>query len=116
MNLVRAIFVGLFDLLQPNIRAGVDFRWVIIALIGGEEVVERLWTGRLVVNRLFIGIWHRDLSPFWKFTADEVILCTQHALPLHHTEEGGRIHFRENPYSFPPPTATPAMMNLLRKR
>lgn len=42
MNLVRAIFVGLFDLLQPNIRAGVDFRWVIIALIGGEEVVERL--------------------------------------------------------------------------
>lgn len=31
MNLVRAIFVGLFDLLQPNIRAGVDFRWVIIA-------------------------------------------------------------------------------------
>ena len=36
MNLVRAIFVGLFDLLQTNIRAGVDFRWVIIALIGGE--------------------------------------------------------------------------------
>ena len=99
MNLVRAIFVGLFDLLQPNIRAGVDFRWVIIALIGGEEVVERLRTGRLVVNRLFIGIWHRDLTPFWKFTANEVIPCTQHALPLHHTEEGGRIHFRENPYT-----------------
>ncbi len=45
MNLVRAIFVGLFDLLQPNIRAGVDFRGVIIALIGGEEVVERLRGG-----------------------------------------------------------------------
>ena len=110
------IFVQSADSFQPNIRAGVDFRWVIIALIGGEEVVERLRTGRLVVNRLFIGIWHRDLSPFWKFTANEVIPCTQHALPLHHTEEGGRIHFRENPYSFPPPTATPAMMNLLRKR
>lgn len=64
MNLVRAIFVGLFDLLQPNIRAGVDFRWVIIALIGGEEVVERLRTGRLVVNRLFIGIFHADLPSF----------------------------------------------------
>ena len=36
--------------------------------------------------------------------------------PFTHCEEGGRIHFRENPYSFPPPTATPAMMNLLRKR
>lgn len=54
MNLVRAIFVGLFDLLQPS--------------------------------------------------------------PFTHCEEGGRIHFRESPYSFPPPTATPAMMNLLRKR
>lgn len=116
MNLVRAIFVGLFDLLQPNIRAGVDFRWVIIALIGGEEVVERLRTGRLVVNRLFIGIWHRDLSPFWKFTANEVIPCNSTPSPFTHCEEGGRIHFRENLYSFPPPTATPAMMNLLRKR
>lgn len=117
MNLVRAIFVGLFDLLQSNIPRRCRFRWVIIALIGGEEVVERLRTGRLVVNRLFIGIWHRDLSPFWKFTANEVItLQTAPPSPFTHCEEGGRIHFRENPYSFPPPTATPAMMNLLRKR
>ena len=60
MNLVRAIFVQSADSFQSNIRAGIDFRWVIITLIGGEEVVERLRTGRLVVNRLFIGIWHRD--------------------------------------------------------
>ena len=111
------IFVQSADSFQSDIRAGVDFRWVIIALIGGEEVVERLRTGRLVVNRLFIGIWHRDLSPFWKFTANEVIPCRQHALPLHHTEEGGRcLCLGKTPYSFPPPTATPAMMNLLRKR
>jgi len=64
MNLVRAIFVQSADSFQPNIRAGVDFRWVIIALIGGEEVVERLRTGRLVVNRLFIGIFHADLPSF----------------------------------------------------
>ena len=64
MNLVRAIFVQSADSFQSNIRAGVDFRWVIIALIGGEEVVERLRTGRLVVNRLFIGIFHADLPSF----------------------------------------------------
>lgn len=88
-------------MLQPNIRAGVDFRWVIIALIGGEEVVERLWTGRLVVNRLFIGIWHRDLSPFWKFTANEVIPCRQHALPLHALRRGRAHSFPGKSLLFP---------------
>ena len=110
------IFAQSADSFQSNIRAGVDFRWVIIALIGGEEVVERLRTGRLVVNWLFIGIWHRDLSPFWKFTANEVIPCRQHALPLHALRRGRAACIPGNPYSFPPPTATPAMMNLLRKR
>lgn len=116
MNLVRAIFVGLFDLLQPNIRAGVDFRWVIIALIGGEEVVERLWTGRLVVNRLFIGICIVIYPPSGNLRRTRSYLADSTPSPFTHCEEGGRIHFRENPYSFPPPTATPAMMNLLRKR
>ena len=52
------------DSFQPNIRAGVDFRWVIIALIGGEEVVERLRTGRLMVNRLNFGVSHGDSPSF----------------------------------------------------
>ena len=64
MNLVRAIFAQSADSFQPDIRAGVDFRWVIIALIGGEEVVERLRTGRLMVNWLNFGVSHGDSPSF----------------------------------------------------
>ncbi len=116
LDLVRAIFVGLFDLLQPNIRAGIDFRGVIIALIGGEEVVERLWTGCLSsIGCLSVfGIVIYPPSGYLRRTRSYLAHSTPS--PFTHCEEGGRIHFRENLYSFPPPTATPAMMNLLRKR
>ena len=49
---------------------------------------------------------------------DYQALTAQERFDMMVEDAGGqtRIHFRENLYSFPPPTATPAMMNLLRKR